>query len=91
MPANSKKKSISSASDDTTLTCECGMVVKVGTGGQANLLQHQKSTKHKNAMQKIRPDERAEKFRAFFSSATVGLGHLAVLPFGQRSKLWQIV
>ncbi|GJJ15775.1 hypothetical protein Clacol_010053 [Clathrus columnatus] len=49
------------------MTCECGLVVKVGTGGEANLMSHRKGSRHRNAMQKLFPDESTKKFMAFSS------------------------
>lgn len=44
------------------------MVVKVGTGGEANLKSHRNGSKHHDAMSKLVQDESAKKFRAFFST-----------------------
>lgn len=47
------------------MTCECGLVVKVGTGGEANLMSHRNSSNHWNAMQKLFPDSTYSFFDVF--------------------------
>ncbi|GJJ15796.1 hypothetical protein Clacol_010074 [Clathrus columnatus] len=73
------------AQDDITMTCECGMTVRVGTGGEGNLRQHRKSYKHQNAMQKVSPNEMAKKFQSFFSSSKPSAPPILVPP--RLSKL----